>query len=364
VKNISDLSITFLAGTLGSGGAERQLFYILKTLRLMDCKANLITLKKGQYWEESIRKLGVPIFFAGASENRLWRLLTIISIVYSNNPMIIQSQHFYTNIYSAIAGYLCKKPHIGAIRSNGNYEVKITGTFFGKLCLHMPKYLAANSLAGKRYAEGVRKNYERLKFLPNVIDTEIFKPARKAKTSNCINILLVSNLWLPEKRVELFIKAISLLKDKVKIPISAKIVGEGPLKNKLLSIGSEYGVYPGIIDFLGSQNNIEQIYRLSDILVLTSDREGTPNVVMEAMATGLPVVGTNVGGVSEILQDGSTGFLVEAGNINDIVEKMAILIDDYSLRQQMGYLGRNYILENHSLEKFPHILTNFYSSIN
>jgi glycosyltransferase involved in cell wall biosynthesis len=118
-----------------------------------------------------------------------------------------------------------------------------------------------------------------------------------------------------------------------------------------------------LIEFLGHQKEIEKIYKIADILVLTSEREGTPNVVMEAMATGLPVISTNVGGIPDIVYDSETGFLIEPGDIDSLVSKLMLLMEDTSLRQKIGTKARKFIVENHSLEMLPSILFKFYSSI-
>lgn len=363
MEQLPDSRIVFLAGTLGAGGAERQLFYILSSLKCMGCDVILISLNQGEYWEKPIRDLNIPIYWVGKSENRFLRLFSLISLVNSLRPILIQSQHFYTNLYSAIAGRLLRVTDIGAIRSNGVNEVKKTGTIFGWLSLYIPKYLAANSLAGKNFAETSGVPAHCLRLLPNVVDTNLFTPRHTERTNKFVTLLFVSNLYLREKRAELFIQAIAKLGKLIKTPISALIVGDGPLKADMELIAKEQGVYSSQLQFLGNTDHVEDIYKQADILVLTSDREGTPNVIMEAMASGLPVVATSVGGVPDLVQDGSTGFLVEAGDLNGLVEKLAILIEDPKLRNQLGTFGREYIISHYSLEQLPNILRDFYSTI-
>lgn len=362
-KKISEIPITFIAANLGQGGAERQLFYMLKTLRNSGYRVTLISLDRGQYWEKPILELGIPVFYPEKSENRVSKLWAIVKLARKINPTIIQSQHFHANFYAAIAGGLLGIPSVGAIRNDGVSEVEKTGRILGKICLHSPKYLAANSMVGLKYAanSGITKN--RLRFLSNVIDTNKFSPAKKLEPANTVQLILVSNLWFPDKRVELFIQALGELRNRTRIPISAKIVGEGPLKTKLMRVGEISGVYPEMVEFLGARDDVENLYKQADILILTSDREGTPNVIMEAMASGLPVIATRVGGVPELVQDGVTGYLTEPGNLNELVEKMKILVENRDLRLQMGCLGRDYIMTNHSLERLPEILNSFYSSL-
>ena len=97
--------------------------------------------------------------------------------------------------------------------------------------------------------------------------------------------------------------------------------------------------------------------------MLSSDREGTPNVVMEAMACGLPVIATNVGEVSALVQDGQTGYLVEPGSSEAIVDKLQILMGNRELRMKMGAAGRAFIVDNYSVEHLYENLMVLYQSI-
>jgi len=363
MKSIRNLKIVFVAGILGPGGAERQLFYILKALRGLGCDISLVSLTQGQFWEKPIRKLGIPVLNVGDSQNRLLKLKHIIAHIKQLKPDIVQSQHFYTNLYAAFAGRLLRVTDIGAVRGNGAYELHQNGALLGRLCLYMPRYIAANSMAGKKFAKKIGVPSQRLRFLPNVVDTNLFTPVRKRILKKPVTLLLISNLHLREKRVDFFIQVVAQLNEKNKHPISVLIVGDGPLKVELKAMAKDYGIYPGVLQFVGTTNHIENVYKQADILVLTSDSEGTPNVIIEAMASGLPVVATEVGGVPDIVRDGITGFLVQPGDEPSFVAHLANLIENPELRSRMGKMGREYIMANHSLEQLPNILTEFYSSI-
>src|SRR5687767_3425630 len=136
--------ITFLAGTLGQGGAERQLFYILQALRDHGVGLRLLCLTQGEFWEQRIREeLHVPVAWVGRSSLRLGRLLRIVMELRRQLPDVIQSQHFFTNLYVAGAARLLQRPEIGAIRNDVTSEVG--NSFMGRLSLTTPRYLAVNS---------------------------------------------------------------------------------------------------------------------------------------------------------------------------------------------------------------------------
>ena len=109
--------ICFIAGCLGKGGAERQLFYNVKFLGKMNLEVLVISFTKGEYWEKRINKYSKLITIDKYS-NPLTRLLIIIKILQNNKIDIVQSQHFFTNIYTYFASKILGIRGIGAIRSD------------------------------------------------------------------------------------------------------------------------------------------------------------------------------------------------------------------------------------------------------
>src|SRR5579862_4193219 len=97
--DLAKLKICFLAGTLGQGGAERQLFYNLKALRECGADVRLLCLGQHEFWEDPIRRLGIPIIYVGRSKSKLKRLVRIVAELHRDRPAIFQSQHFYTSAY-------------------------------------------------------------------------------------------------------------------------------------------------------------------------------------------------------------------------------------------------------------------------
>jgi len=127
-------------------------------------------------------------------------------------------------------------------------------------------------------------------------------------------------------------------------------VGGGPLKDRLTQQARGLGI-DGNIDWLGaqSQEKVLDQYRRADLFVLTSriakngDRDGLPNVLMEAQSVGLPCVSTRASAIPELIVDGETGFLVEPGDIEGIERHLAQLIGDPALRHQFGKAGQQYV---------------------
>jgi glycosyltransferase involved in cell wall biosynthesis len=103
--------------------------------------------------------------------------------------------------------------------------------------------------------------------------------------------------------------------------------------------------------FLGFRHDIYSIYQLMDCLILPSFSEGLPNVVMEAMAQGVPVIGSSVGGVEYLIEDGINGFLVSPGSADHLVEKINVLREDTALARKMGSHARKTINNDYNWNK-------------
>ena len=102
------------------------------------------------------------------------------------------------------------------------------------------------------------------------------------------------------------------------------------------------------------------VYQQAAICVLTSDHEGTPNVLLEAMASGLPVVAAKVGGVPEIVRHEQTGFVFDPDDLDGFVTAMRQLVTQAALRMEIGRRARIYVEKNHSLHHLPSQLRELY----
>lgn len=149
-------------------------------------------------------------------------------------------------------------------------------------------------------------------------------------------VLMVSRL-AEGKGFDVLLDAMeSLEKENVSILIG----GDGPLRS-----GLENEIYDRNLDdtihLLGYRTDIPNVMAGSDILVLPSFREGTPLVIIEAMAAGLPVIATNIAGIPELIDDTKTGYLIEPGNSDVLASRMNELIQNSNQREQFGHTGQN-----------------------
>jgi glycosyltransferase involved in cell wall biosynthesis len=125
------------------------------------------------------------------------------------------------------------------------------------------------------------------------------------------------------------------------------LVGDGPLRDRLQQMACDLGIHHGV-QLLGIRHDVPQIMRDAAIFVRPSSLEGMPLSVLEAMATGLPVVATPVGGTPEVLRDDVHGYLVPVGDSQVLADALIKLLDDRFLAEEMGHRGRELVVSNYS----------------
>jgi glycosyltransferase involved in cell wall biosynthesis len=156
------------------------------------------------------------------------------------------------------------------------------------------------------------------------------------------------------KGIEYLLSAASALRHDFP-NLRLEIAGSGPLREKLESVASQTGLGDRV-KFLGWIDDIQSILPRWDIFVMPSLEEGFPIAALDAMAAGLPVVATRVGGVPELIEDGTTGWLVPPRDIESLGSRLRVLLSDRELRVRMGAAGYARIRDHFST---AHMTKNF-----
>lgn len=186
----------------------------------------------------------------------------------------------------------------------------------------------------KLYPESEQK----ITVIPMPVDAEKIFPAID-KVSSEIVILCVARLNR-QKRIDTLIQAASLLKGK-SIKFELFIVGEGSEKSNLENLIRDLSLEEEA-HLLGSKKaeEVNELYNMSDVVVLPSEDEGFGLVLVEAMLCGKPVIGSDSGGIKDIIKNGENGFLFRLGDSEDLALKLITLCNDNSLRRKMGVKGQ------------------------
>lgn len=179
--------------------------------------------------------------------------------------------------------------------------------------------------------------------IPNGVDTDIFCPDISARTEDVINILFVSRL-IERKGLQHIIPMLSNIQIESNKKVCLTVVGDGPYKGTLEKLIEENRV-SDMVTFVGLKKGQELVeeYQKGDIFILPSSNEGMPNVVLEAMASGLPVIMTPCQGSSELIHD--NGYVA---TVEEFYGKLITLIKDEGLRKRFGKNGRAMAIERFS----------------
>lgn len=145
-------------------------------------------------------------------------------------------------------------------------------------------------------------------------------------------IIHVSN-FRPVKRVQDVVKTFAEISRAM--PAKLLLVGDGPEVSTVCKLVNKLGLKNRVL-LLGKQDNLEELYSISDLMLLLSEKESFGLVALEAMACGVPCIGTNVGGIPEVISDGETGYICELGEIDDISLKAITLLRNQSLQQRFS----------------------------
>jgi glycosyltransferase involved in cell wall biosynthesis len=193
----------------------------------------------------------------------------------------------------------------------------------------------------------------KIRIVPNGVDTQRFKPSEECKkikqqigVDSKLCVLFVGRL-IPRKGLPFLVEAAqNIVKEYVQTKFL--IVGDGPQKNHILSYLQKTNLRGNFV-FLGDVNErvLPALYNCADVFVLPSIQEGQGIALLEAQATAKPVVAFDVGGVSEAVVKGETGFIMKPDS-RELADAIMKLLGNWSLRETMGIRGRKFVLENFS----------------
>ncbi|MBS7281185.1 MAG: glycosyltransferase family 4 protein [Candidatus Freyarchaeota archaeon] len=194
---------------------------------------------------------------------------------------------------------------------------------------------------------GIVGGYEKIFVIPNGVDSDFFKPS-SLKDSNLIT--WVGRL-VPEKGLVYLLHA---MREIVRVHPDVKLVviGGGPLETRLVKLADELGL-SGNVRFVGSVGRVDVVRFLSrsSVFVFPSLREGLPLSVLEAMACGVPIVGSDIPGVNGLVKHGYNGLLVPPKDSGLLAQAVLTLLTDDKLRMVMGVNARRIIVDKYSWDK-------------
>ncbi|MGL4461806.1 MAG: glycosyltransferase [Planctomycetia bacterium] len=333
--------ILFIIPTLDQSGAEKQLALLARSLPTERFEPIVCALTHGGYYADELRAAGVPLYVLGkrhrVDPTVLWRLYRLVKKL---KPDLVHTWLFAANCYGRAAAYMAGVPKIVASERcvdswKRSYQLMIDRRLAG-----VTAAVTVNSEAVKEFYERAGVDAAKLRVIRNGVEPiapTTAEPDRRGAPPGTAIILFIGRLW-PQKRVQDLIWAADILRVGDR-KFQLWIVGDGPRRPYLEKFRDSLDL-DGAVRFFGHRTDAADFLAAADVLALPSQFEGSPNVVLEAMTAGKPVVATAIAGMDEAVADGVTGLLSPPRQPIGLAKSLDQLLQDADLRRTMGDAAR------------------------
>lgn len=398
------MKVVLHIGQLNSGGAERQLVNlaialrrrghvvrVLTTYPLSDENAHYLDLLEGQ---------GVPVGTAGSkpvegvdaafervdlhpeligalAEEIRGPVLDLAGELLADPPDILHCWLDHPNVVGGIAGAIVGTPQILLSTRNLNptnfpafYQTWMDLWYRNLAQLPQVRILANSRAGADDYAAWMGVDPSQFDVIPNGVDIdamgnvtrkEIRAFRREIKLRRGQPLVAAVFRLAPEKQPMLFLDVIERVKQRVP-KLRVVMAGVGPMQAEIEEAIAARGLR-STVQLLGQRKDVRVILASADALLLTSNAEGTPNVVMEAQLLGCPAVATDVGGTREIMEPGITGFLRPREDVAGMANDLARILLDRDLRSAMAAAGTKLLTERFSMDRIFEQTEAFYECL-
>lgn len=353
------MDVAFLITSLNRGGAETQLVRIALSLRRRGWEVGILTMLPSSAFPDEIREAGIPLVECATAWYWLpWRMVPkIIRQLRLWHSPILVTFNYPADVMGRICGRLAGVPTI-----IGSLRTAYVKTSFRKMVYRFTEPLIAltvsNSQAAITYMVTRRLLTSRKTLvIPNgILAADYPAPVPPEAVRADLGIPPESFLWLAvgnlrvAKDYPTLLGAASIC--AAKYPLFRLCVVGGGEDLAALQADVDARGLENVVQFLGPRSDVTRVLAAGDAYVLSSAWEGMPNTVMEAMASALPVVATDVGGVRELVEEGVSGFIVPPRSPADLAAQMgSVMSMNAEARRRMGTAGRDRMVTQFDMER-------------
>jgi glycosyltransferase involved in cell wall biosynthesis len=289
------------------------------------------------------------------------------------NPDLVQTHSVKSHFLLRLSGLSVDRPWIAFHHGYTDTDMKMRAyNQLDRWSLRFADRIVTVSRAFKKELEAVGVDSEKIRVVQNAVDQAQFRSAgakeielvrrRLGADDGSRLILSVGRLSREKGHVDLVEAFAKLSRSFPIVGTKLVIVGDGPERRTIENCAAAFGVQDQVV-LTGQIRDVRPYYLLSDLLVLPSHSEGSPNVLLEAMAAGLPVVATRVGGVPEMVVHDSSALLVDPHRPDKMAASIAMLLADPDLGFRLAEAARRSVALHHSLSVRRRALTGIYREL-
>jgi len=340
------------------GGAERVVADQALNIDKEKFNVTVCCLRKKGEFAHLLQEKGVRIIELGKKPGVDFSIIPKVKrVIKENHIQLVHTHLWVANFWGRIAAILSGVPVVIT-----EHNVDIWKRWYHKfadwfLAFFTKKVCVVSRQVGNFYRKECWISKRKIEVVYNGIDIarreiskeEIKKLRNQLKFRDDRPLIVSIGRLVEAKAVHVFIESCQILV-KRGCKFKALIVGEGPLRERLQQSVRRLGLEKKVI-FTGLRKDVDKILELADVCVLSSVREGLPITVLEAMAHGVPFVATDVGGNSEVIVDGETGFLVPINDVEALAYNIEKILQDSGLRMKLSANAKKRVEELFSVEK-------------
>ncbi len=350
------LRVALVASSLRLAGAEKQTVYLSRALLELGIEVRFYHLGEDGPYKAALSQIGIPLFHIYRPNQPLFMLARLARALHGFNPQIVFAPQFGDLLQGGTAGRCCNAMVLGGIRSDGFYELCSHGRR-SRWMLMLAQGLVANSHRAVQNLVSNGVHRRKLRVLPNVLDLSEFDsrsllPCSWSLPSNRVKAVAVGSLQ-PCKRFDRFLRALALARRTVPDLLGVIAGADRGSRRALEQMANELELVPNHIVFVGECDNIPALLKQADCLVLCSDYEGFPNVILEAMAAALPVITTPVGDAARIVRPDRTGYVVDGDEVEALAGRLVQLAVSPETRTRLGREARTIVTREYSYSFLP-----------
>ncbi len=331
--------IVFLMEDLCYGGTQRQTLQLALRLDRSRFTPVLVTLTGETDLDGEARAGGLEVIHMGAGrEVESLFFIRLLHVLRRLDADVLVPCTAMPNIWGRVWGRFLQRRFrrplgiLGTVRGGGGPR-RQHERWLWRLCDHM----VCNSEDLVRVLTGLGVSADRLTFIPNGVDVDRFAPAEPLPASRPPLVLCVARLCEDKDHATL-VSAFARARESVPAA-RLRLVGDGPWEDRVRAAAAASSAADAI-EILPGTPDVRPHLAEARVFALSSVREGQPNVLLEAMASGLPVCATAVGGIPRMVEDGVNGLLSRSGDVEGMAANLVRLLSDDLLCAGMGPANR------------------------